>query len=440
MERIERIIQPDARNLSRLLARPDIDSGSVKKSVAAILKRIEEAGDAALVSYTREFDCAKSDRIIVPRTEVEQSASLISAELKQAIDRAKGNIERFHRAQKPVDEKVETEPGVYCWRKSVPLQTVGIYIPGGSAPLFSTVLMLAVPARIAGCEQIVLTTPPKEDGSVDPAILYAALTSGVTTVVAAGGAQAIGALAYGTESVPAVDKIFGPGNRYVTEAKQQVAAHRCAIDMPAGPSEVMVVIDETSSPAFAAADMLSQAEHGPDSQSVLVVLADSLEVGNSRIDAVEAELEKQLEQLERKELIEASLAHAKAVVVTDISSAAMVVNSYAPEHLIICLSDFAELVPRVRNAGSVFLGRWSCESVGDYASGTNHTLPTYGWARSFSGVSLDSFYKKITFQRITRKGLEALGPIVQKLARAESLDAHAQAVAIRLQSVGEESR
>lgn len=437
---MEIIVQPKVQDLFRLLARPDTDSRSVSSTVSQILKRVEKEGDAALIAYTKEFDHAESDRILVPRREMEQAEHVLDAELKAAIDRARGNIERFHRAQKPVDEKVETEPGVFCWRKSVPLQTVGIYIPGGSAPLFSTVLMLAVPAKIAGCEQIVLATPPRPDGSINPAILYAALTSGVTTVVAAGGAQAIGALAYGTQSVCAVDKIFGPGNRFVTEAKQQVGAHRCAIDMPAGPSEVMVVIDRSSSPAFAAADLLSQAEHGSDSQSVLVVLADSVQEGQALVRAVEEQLVVQRERLERKSLVDASLASAKAVIVTDIDAAATVVNTYAPEHLIICLSDFAPLEQLVRNAGSVFLGRWSCESVGDYASGTNHTLPTAGWARSFSGVSLDSFYKKITFQRITSKALQSLGPVVQTLAQAESLDAHAQAVAIRLQAIEEESR
>jgi len=309
---------------------------------------------------------------------------------------------------------------------------VGIYIPGGSAPLFSTVLMLAIPAMIAGCKEIVLATPPRRDGSVDPVILYAASMSGVTKIVTVGGAQAIAALAYGTESVPAVDKIFGPGNRFVTEAKQQVSTKQCAIDMPAGPSEVMVVIDAKSKESFAAADMLSQAEHGPDSQAILVVEAQDEVSGHAIVDQVEAELKKQIAHLSRREIIEAALAHSKAVIVTKPTLVAQVINGYAPEHLILNTANVTQLSHEVRHAGSVFLGEWSCESIGDYASGTNHTLPTAGWARSYSGVSLDSFYKKITFQRITSHGLQAIGPAVELMATAESLDAHAEAVSIRL--------
>src|SRR5690554_751458 len=424
MERIERIIQPDARNLSRLLARPDIDSGSVKKSVAAILKRIEEAGDAALVSYTREFDCAKSDRIIVPRTEVEQSASLISAELKQAIDRAKGNIERFHRAQKPVDEKVETEPGVYCWRKSVPLQTVGIYIPGGSAPLFSTVLMLAVPAALAGCEEIILCTP-----SDHPAILYTASLTGVTRIFRVGGAQAIAAMAYGTETIPKVYKIFGPGNQYVTNAKLLVAKEGVAIDMPAGPSEVAVWADESAVPAFIAADLLSQAEHGADSQVVLVTTSE--QVVSEVMDA----LQEQLKQLPRQELAEKAIENSKVFLVEKEQDALDIINAYAPEHLILSISNAENIAEKIRNAGSVFIGNYTPESCGDYASGTNHTLPTNGYAKAYSGVSLDSFVKKITFQQITLDGLRELGPTVEAMAEAETLIAHKNAVSIRINTL-----
>lgn len=435
MDRIERIVQPERSEIARLLSRPDMGADSISETVSQIIETVRKEGDNALLSFAEKFDGAWLKSVIVPSATVELIASEVGKNLKIAIDRAIENIKKFHEAQKPSDERVETEPGIYCWRKSVPLQTVGIYIPGGNAPLFSTVLMLAVPAKIAGCEQIVLATPPQADGTIDPAICYAASISGVTKVVASGGAQAIAALAYGTESVPAVDKIFGPGNRFVTEAKQQVAGRQCAIDMPAGPSEVMVVMDEQSKASFVAADLLSQAEHGPDSQSVLIVLATTVEKGHAIVDTVEKQIDLQTEYLKRKEHLESSLQHAKAVIVTNVEECAAVVNAYAPEHLIINLADFVELEQMVRNAGSVFLGQWACESAGDYASGTNHTLPTAGWARSHSGVSLDSFYKKITFQRITQQGLQSLGPTIETLATAELLDAHANAVRIRLDSI-----
>ena len=435
---IQRIINPHPEDISVLLARPVLEAESVASVVSEIIEHVKSHGDTALIAYAKQFDHAELRSLTVPIPALETAGENIGESLRIAIDRAKRNIELFHAAQKPRDERVETEPGVYCWRKSIPLETVGIYVPGGSAPLFSTVLMLAVPAKLAGCRNIVLTTPPRPDGTIAPAILYAASISGVTKIVAAGGAQAIAALAYGTETVPAVDKIFGPGNRFVTEAKQQVATRRCAIDLPAGPSEVMVVIDDSSNPAFTAADMLSQAEHGPDSQAILVVAVGDVNTGRKMVDAVEKELELQLESLPRKERALLSLGHSKAVVVTDMSLVPLVVDAYGPEHLIINTADFALLENQVRNAGSVFLGQWSCESAGDYASGTNHTLPTSGWARSYSGVSLDSFYKKITFQRLTKQGLQSLGPVIETMAAAESLDAHAHAVQVRLSCIREE--
>jgi histidinol dehydrogenase len=440
MSRIERIVDPEVLSIEQLLARPDMDSASVADSVSHIIEMVREQGDGALIAYARQFDGAQLQSVVVFSETMEKAKADVDEDLRMAIGRAKENIERFHRAQKPTDERVETEPGVYCWRKSVPLKRVGLYIPGGSAPLFSTVLMLAVPARIAGCGEIVLCTPPRPDGTIDPAILYAASISGVTKVIASGGAQAIAALAFGTESVPAVDKIFGPGNRFVTEAKQQVAGYRCAIDMPAGPSEVMVVIDSKSNPDFAAADMLSQAEHGPDSQVILVVLSDDVVAGEALVDRVEQKMSEQMKSLNRIEVIEHSLKYAKAVIVTSMDLCAEVVNRYAPEHLIINISNFVELERRVVNAGSVFLGMYSCESAGDYASGTNHTLPTSGWARSHSGVSLDSFLKKITFQRITQRGLRSLGPTIETMAKAEKLDAHAAAVRVRLHTLGKEKK
>lgn len=437
---MERIIDPKPEEIARLLARPALEAESVASVVAEIIEDVRLHGDSALLAYAERFDHARLESLTIPRSAMEDAKGSLDEKLRTAIDRAKRNIERFHVAQRPRDEQVETEPGVYCWRKSIPLETVGIYVPGGSAPLFSTVLMLGIPAQLAGCKHVVLATPPRHDGTIHPAILYAASLSGVTKIVAAGGAQAIAALAYGTETVPAVDKIFGPGNRFVTEAKQQVSTRRCAIDLPAGPSEVMVVVDASSNPVFAAADLLSQAEHGPDSQTILVVSANDVPSGQKLVDAVERELEVQLEYLPRKELALLSLQHAKAVLVTDIELLPRVINTYGPEHLIVNTVDFVLVENQVRNAGSVFLGEWTCESAGDYASGTNHTLPTAGWARSYSGVSLDSFYKKITFQRITRQGLQSLGPVIETMATAESLDAHAHAVRVRLSSIKGEQK
>jgi histidinol dehydrogenase len=431
MQRITQVTDQD-------LARPALQADSVRQTVSHIIDAVRTQGDAALINYAHQFDQAQISQVLLPREQWELAASYVSASLKAAIESAKDHIIRFHEAQRPKDERVETEPGVTCWRKSVPLQRVGLYIPGGNAPLFSTVLMLAIPASLAGCQEIVLATPPQRDGTIHPAILYSALISGVTTILVSGGAQAIAALAYGTQSLLPVDKIFGPGNRFVTEAKQQVAASRCAIDMPAGPSEVMVVIDHSSDPVFAAADMLSQAEHGPDSHAILVICAPDNRFGNALADAVEVEITAQLSTLKHPEHAMASLEHAKIILVTSEDEATQIINRYAPEHLIIATDHPEAVADHVLHAGSVFLGPYSCESMGDYASGTNHTLPTAGWARSYSGVSLDSFFRKITFQHITAQGIRSLGPVVETLATAESLEAHATAVSVRLASLQKE--
>ncbi len=430
MSLLKYLVNPDPQQLKR----PDGEATSVAEVVRSIIQGVKEGGDKALREYTKQFDNAEIDSLKAP-LEIQEE---IPEELKRAIARAKDNIYKFHNAQMPVDEYVEVEEGITCWRRSVPIERVGLYIPGGSAPLFSTLLMLAVPAQIAGCKEIVMVTPPRKDGSVDPTILYAAQLCGINQIYRVGGAQAIGALAYGTEAIPKVDKIFGPGNRFVTEAKQQVAQSECAIDMPAGPSEVMVVIDKTSSAPYAAADLLSQAEHDSDSQVVLVVVASNESEGQRIVGKVEGELKRQKGTLSREAIVDKSLSNSWAVVVTDPSLVLPLINEYAPEHLIINTNDYKEVAKGVESAGSVFLGEYACESIGDYASGTNHTLPTARWARSYSGVSLDSFYKKITFQEITREGLHSIGESVKILAEAELLDAHARAVTIRLEEAREE--
>ena len=438
---MQRVMNPSDEQLEVLLARPSSDAVSLEQTVGEIVRRVRDEGDAALFSYESAFDHAQLATLVVTPAEIADAGEMVSPELQKAIRRAMRNIESFHAAQKKSDEHVETEPGVLCWRKSVPIRKVGLYIPGGSAPLFSTVLMLAIPARIAGCHQIVLSTPPRPDGTIHPAVLFAASLSGVTKIVKLGGAQAIAAMAYGTESVLRVDKIFGPGNRFVTVAKQLVASQECAIDFPAGPSEVMVAVDCSSDPAFVAADMLSQAEHGPDSQAVLVVLSPDISKGSAFIDKVDNELELQKTNASRLPLIESSLSHSRAFVVKTEDRMVDIINMYGPEHLIIATQSPENLVPRIENAGSVFLGKWSPESAGDYASGTNHTLPTAGWASAFSGVSVDSFVKKITFQRLSYHALSSLGSTIETMAEAESLSAHARAVSIRLENGGkEESR
>jgi histidinol dehydrogenase len=407
----------------------------VEQRVQQIFEDVRQRGDAALLDYARQFDGADlSSGLRVGPEELAAAAAQVPAELQTAIRQAHANILRFHKAQIPQEERVETMPGVTCWRRAVPVQRVGLYIPGGSAPLFSTLLMLGVPAKLAGCPEIVLCTPPQKDGSVNPIILFTAQLLGINTIVKAGGAQAVAALSGGTDSVPAVDKIFGPGNRYVTAAKQLATRYGVAIDMPAGPSEVLVIADDSATPAFVAADLLSQAEHGPDSQVIL--LSDSL----SMLEQTKAEVERQLRELPRAEVAAQALTESRAILLRTPEEMLYFSNQYAPEHLILAVKNPEQLAEGVTNAGSVFLGHLTPEAVGDYASGTNHTLPTNGYARNYSGVSLDSFLKKITFQRLTPEGLLNVGPVVETMAEAEGLRAHARAVTLRLEALagGEE--
>lgn len=403
-----------------------MDTTALEANVGAILREVKQDGDKAVRKYALQFDKVQLNELQVSEAEFAQANSALEPSLKQAILQAKHNIETFHRAQHEAGKIIETMPGVQCWRKSVAIERVGLYIPGGSAPLFSTILMLGIPAMIAGCKEIVLCTPSNAAGQVHPAILFAARQVGIDRVFKIGGVQAIGAMAYGTDSVPKVYKIFGPGNQYVTCAKQLINKDGMAIDMPAGPSEVAVLADESCVPAFVAADLLSQAEHGPDSQVLLVTTAPSV------ITAVQAEVEAQLAQLPRRDIAAQALQHSRLVLVQDLQTAMELLNAYAPEHLIIACKDDITLADGVVNAGSVFLGNYSPESAGDYASGTNHTLPTNGYARAYSGVSLDSFIKKITFQRITPEGLQQIGPAIEAMAAAEGLEAHKRAVSIRM--------
>jgi len=420
---------PAKESWSQLLKRPALDVEALRGTVNEVLQQVRTQGDRAVLEYEEKFDKVKLDSLAVTPEEMEEAARLIDADLKAAIELAHTNIEKFHTAQRFEGKPVETQPGVTCWQKAVAIEKVGLYIPGGTAPLFSTVLMLATPARIAGCGEIVLCTPPARDGSINPAILYAAKVAGVSRIYKIGGVQAIGAMAYGTESVPKVYKIFGPGNQYVTAAKQQVSLRDVAIDMPAGPSEVEVLADSSANPAFVAADLLSQAEHGVDSQAILIT--DDKEL----IARVEAEVEAQLALLPRKEIAARSLENSKLILVKDMDEAMALTNEYAPEHLIIETRDYMALAARVVNAGSVFLGSLSPESAGDYASGTNHTLPTNGYAKAYSGVSLDSFIRKITFQEITPEGIAHIGPAIEVMAANEQLDAHKNAVTVRLKSL-----
>lgn len=410
----------------QITKRPVIDTLVLQSKVRAVLDDVKQNGDAALKKYTAQFEGLQLDDIAVSQPEVEAADGLLSTELKQAIETAATNIKKFHAKQVQQPEIIETMPGVSCWRKSVGIEKVGIYIPGGTAPLFSTVLMLAIPAAIAGCKQVVLCTPAQKNGHVHPAVLYAANICGVTQIFKVGGAQAIAAMAYGTASVPQVYKIFGPGNQYVTCAKQLVQMEGTAIDMPAGPSEVCVLADETANAAFVAADLLSQAEHGTDSQVLLVTVDESL------AEKVQAELATQVNALPRKDIAEGALQNSTVVVFKNIEDAISLVNDYAAEHLIIACKNDEAIAERISNAGSIFLGNYSPESVGDYASGTNHTLPTNGFARTYSGVSVDSFVKKITYQKLSRQGLENIGKTVETLAEAEGLDAHKNAVSVRL--------
>lgn len=414
---------------SEILKRPLFDVSELYEKVQTILNDIKKDGDDALRKYTMQFDRFQLDSILVSENEILEAEKLVSNELKEAIALASKNIKIFHSAQKSTINKIETTPGVICWQKTVGIEKVGLYIPGGTAPLFSTVLMLAIPAQIAGCKEIVLCSPPDKKGKIHPAILYTAKISGVTKIYKLGGVQAIGAMAFGTETVPKIYKIFGPGNQFVMAAKQLVSMNTVAIDMPAGPSEVMVVADETSNPAFVASDLLSQAEHGTDSQVVL--LANNIET----INKIEAEIEIQIEKIPRKEIALKALSNSIFVVLENEKDCVELINEYAPEHLILSTKNYSEISEKVINAGSVFLGKFTPESAGDYASGTNHTLPTNGWARSYSGVNLDSFQKKITFQEITKEGIKNIGPAIEIMAAAEQLEAHKNAATLRLKEI-----
>ncbi|MBS1625382.1 MAG: histidinol dehydrogenase [Bacteroidetes bacterium] len=421
---------PKTDQLAVLLRRPAQDSkASTLGSVQGILDDVRLNGDKAVIKYTEQFDRVSLSQMAVSRSEISSAAKNLDRKLKAAIKVAYTNIHKFHLAQKVKPAKIKTMPGVTCWRDSRPIPDVGIYIPGGGAPLFSTVLMLAIPAQIAGCRKIVMCSPPSADGNVHPAILYAAQLCGIRHVYKVGGAQAIGAMAFGTQQIPRVNKIFGPGNSYVTLAKQLVQQSGIAIDMPAGPSEVLVVADDSCEPSFVAADLLSQAEHGPDSQVVLISFSRRL------IADIHAEVRKQLTALPRKNIAGQALGHSKTALVRTRKQAVDIINTYAPEHLILAVKDTDYYIKNVDHAGSVFIGNYTPESAGDYASGTNHTLPTSGFARTYSGVSLDSFTKMITYQQITQSGLEALGPVIETMAQAEQLYAHSQAVSIRLQKM-----
>jgi len=409
--------------------RPALDLTGLFDTVRSVLNAVRNEGDIAIKRYGEKFDNVSLSNLIVTSEEIKEAESLVSEESKQAIRTAKSNIETFHRSQQFKGEKIETMPGVTCWQKAVAIEKVGLYVPGGTAPLFSTVLMLAIPARIAGCKEIVLCSPPNLEGKIHPAILFAAKEAGVNIICKAGGIQAIAAMAYGTESVPKVYKIFGPGNQYVTAAKQWVSLMDVAIDMPAGPSEVEVIADETANPAFIASDFLSQAEHGIDSQAILVTDSESL------IEPVVAAIEEQLPCLPRAEITKKALEHSRIILLKDMEEVIEFTNSYAPEHLIIQTANYKTIAERIENAGSVFLGAYTPESAGDYASGTNHTLPTNGYAKSYSGVNLDSFIRKITFQEISAEGIQNLGETIRVMAENEQLEAHRYAVTVRTESL-----
>jgi histidinol dehydrogenase len=417
---------PHKSTWQEILKRPALSGQDMNAIVMPVIENVKQNGDRALYEYTEKFDGVTLSSLRVSQKEFLEAANLVDNDLKKAIAVASHHIEIFHRSQKTGSEKIETAPGVTCWQKPVAIEKVGLYIPGGSAPLFSTVLMLAIPARIAGCKDIVLCSPPGKNGRVHPAVLYAARLTGVSDVFRIGGAQAIAAMAFGTESVPRVYKIFGPGNQFVTAAKKIVAQGNTAIDMPAGPSELAVIADDTSIPAFVASDLLSQAEHGADSQVLLFTVSEDM------ASLVKEEVTKQLEKLPRKEIAMRSLEHSRIIILKDIKEITNMVNDYAPEHLIIAMDDAEIVADSIINAGSVFIGHYSPESAGDYASGTNHTLPTNGYARAYNGVNLDNFVKKITFQHITRQGLEYLSPTIMKMAESEELQAHSNAVNTRL--------
>ncbi len=418
--------RPDKNTWDKLLKRPVFDNSALQEKVKAVLANVKLQGDTAVQQYTTQFDGVNLDSFVVSQAEIEEVSTLVSADLKQAIEQAANNIKAFHSKQlRPID-MMETMPGIQCWRKSVGIEKVGLYIPGGSAPLFSTILMLGIPAQLAGCKEVVLCSPPNKAGKLHPAILFAAQLVGITKIFKIGGVQAIGAMAYGTATVPQVYKIFGPGNQFVTCAKQLIQQEGIAIDMPAGPSEVCVLADDTAVPAFVAADLLSQAEHGADSQVILVSTSENL------VEKVQAALAEQVSLLSRKDVALKALNNSKAIIVNALEEAIDLVNEYAAEHLIISYTDADAIAEKIINAGSIFIGNYSPESVGDYASGTNHTLPTNGFAKAYSGVSIDSFVKKITLQKLTKEGLHQIANTVVLMAEAEGLDAHANAVKIRV--------
>jgi histidinol dehydrogenase len=421
--------QPSPNTWKELVQRPQLELGFLDSAVRNILNRVRKSGDTAIRELTLQYDKTALTDILVPEKEIQSAIQSLSEELTSAIKTAASNIEKFHNAQKREPVEIETTEGVVCWRKAVAIQRVGIYIPGGTAPLFSTVLMLGIPAKLAGCTEIILCTPPDKSGKINPAILFAATLVGVTKICKAGGAQAIAALAYGTESIPAVSKIFGPGNQYVTKAKQLVTEDGLAIDMPAGPSEVLIYADDSADTTFVAADLLSQAEHGEDSQVMLVLTNENL------VGKIQEEIALQLERLPRKEIARRSLNNSRVLVLKDPKDAIAFINEYAPEHLILNIRNADSVVDEIKNAGSVFLGNYSPEAIGDYASGTNHTLPTNGFAKAYAGVSLESYMKYITYQRVSEKGIRNLGPVVEIMAEAEELVGHKMAIRVRLEKL-----
>lgn len=422
---------PPKSDWATICLRPSIETKNLNATIETIFAKVESQGDEALKDYTLQFDKVHINNLKVTEEEIEAAVTQVAEDLKVAIALSINNVRQFHSSQRLRKQVLETSPGVECWQEERPIEKVGLYIPGGSAPLFSTIIMLAVPAQIAGCKELVLCTPPNADGKINPAILYTASQTGITNIFKIGGAQAIAALTYGTESVPAVYKLFGPGNQYVTAAKQFAQQKGVAIDMPAGPSELLVYADETANPVFVASDLLSQAEHGPDSQVICVSNSETV------LMQVQSEIDKQLPELPRKEIAEKAFANSRFVCIEDLQTASEFINEYAPEHLIICSKDEDSFVKNILNAGSVFLGNYSPESAGDYASGTNHTLPTSGYAKTYSGLTLDAFTKKISFQRLTSKGIRAIGPAIEIMAGAEGLQAHKNAVSLRLKSLTE---
>ncbi|SNY99860.1 histidinol dehydrogenase [Flagellimonas pacifica] len=422
---------PKRKNWEEILKRPTQTVADIEETVTSIFSEVKDCGDVVVRDYTEKFDKVKLDSFLVSAEELESASTRISEDLKDAISLAKRNISRFHSVQKTEKIQLDTMPGVSCWQEKRPIQKVGLYIPGGTAPLFSTILMLAVPAKIAGCEEIVLCTPPDENGEVNPAILFTANLCGITKVFKVGGIQAIAGMTFGTETIPKVYKIFGPGNQYVTVAKQLATKYGVAIDMPAGPSELLVVADDTAKPSFVASDLLSQAEHGADSQVVLISISENL------LNKVTQEIENQLKKLPREEIAEKAIANSKLILIENDATAIDLINEYGPEHFIVCVENESFYINNIQNAGSVFIGNYTPESAGDYASGTNHTLPTNGYAKQYSGVNLDSFMKSMTFQKITKEGIKGIGSAVELMAEAEGLQAHKNAMTLRLNSIKE---